>query len=220
MRIAEIPGGQDDLRLSHQGEERRNRGAAAQELSRPLGFSKDYPRGVLRSSDGGSSWAESSTGLPSTVQGANLCVSPTDIQTFFLADRASATGAGGLHKTTDAGQTWSSTGYVACLVYDVVCDPGDNQVIYVAQYGDDRVWRSTDGGARFAPFSTGLENSGAARDLSCSGGLMPRLLLATSRGCFEVSIASGQFAPEQDPSLSKATRLAGGTVTKPLRIVR
>ena len=64
-----------------------------------FGVSQDG--GVLRSIDGGVSWTDSVFGLPAGVQGAALCASPTDASTFYLADRDSGVGLGGVHKTTN-----------------------------------------------------------------------------------------------------------------------
>jgi len=148
--------------------------------------------GVLRSTDGGARWDPSSTGLPVGVQAANLCVSPSAIKTFYLADQDYGTGNGGLYVTSDGGQTWAGTGYAGVQVYDVVCNPYDDQVLYISQAGNDQVMRSADQGATFLRFNHGLSDAGSPRDLAYQGGESPRLLLATSTG----SYATGLDVPQ------------------------
>jgi len=137
--------------------------------------------GVLRTTGGGGTWTLAVNGLPADVQGNDLDDSPTDPQTFYLADNDF--GAGDLHITTDAGQTWSSLGF-GDRVFDVVVDPNDDQTIYITQFNDPKVLRSTDQGNTFGPFDDGLGFAGNTRDLAFANGSVPRLLFASSTGTF------------------------------------
>ncbi len=147
-------------------------------------FGEAQTGGALRSIDGGLSWSESSAGLPSGAQGTGLCASPGDVDTFFLADGDLGIGLGGLHVSTNAGETWASSGFHESLIQDVVCDPSDDQVMYAARLFGTLAFRSEDQGATFVPFSTGLEAAGNAEDLGHAAGTQPRLLLATSTGAY------------------------------------
>ncbi len=149
-------------------------------------FFGDPGGGVLRSIDGGASWSDSASGLPADVQGASLCAPPNDADTLYLADRALGTGAGGVHRTTDRGATWQSTGFAGTGLEEVVCDPAQGHVLYVATvFATDDVLRSEDQGATFTAFDDGLEDAGAVRALDvATGGPVPRLLFATHRGSF------------------------------------
>lgn len=143
--------------------------------------------GALRSIDGGSSWSVSSTGLPEFVRGMALCNAPDDLDTFYMADGDVHAGGGGVFKTTDAGLSWASTGYVSTGTFDIVCDPSDAQVLYVMRRFNQNlpveVFRSVDRGATFSPFDNGLEAVGAGRDLAFSSSA-PTLLLATATGAY------------------------------------
>ena len=144
--------------------------------------------GVLRSATGGGlgSWSPSVAGLPATVQGRALSSSPESPSTFLLGHRQSST-VGGLFRTTDAGQSWTSTGFTG-PVQDVVADPNDAQTIYIMQQNATAVFRSEDAGANFAPFNAGLSFSGFATDLAYASGAGPRLLLSTSVGSFAIDL--------------------------------
>ncbi|MFH1745530.1 MAG: hypothetical protein ABIG44_00650 [Planctomycetota bacterium] len=136
--------------------------------------------GALRSTDGGLTWSESSTGLDALAQGLALDVSPTEPNTFYYADEGRYSD-GGLFKSTDAGQTWTEMGNVGG-VYDVVSHPADDQVLYLMQ-GSPKVSRSDDGGATFSAFDAGLVGTaGTPSDLTYAVGFPARLLLASSTG--------------------------------------
>ncbi len=139
--------------------------------------------GVLRSTDGGASWVESSNGLPDSFEGAALCALEGDARSFYLADRAFGSGNGGLYRSTDAGHSWHGTGYAGVALEEVVCGPGN--VLYVAPvFAEEKILRSDDLGAAFTAFDDGLESAGAPQALDLVPGPEPRLLLATHRGSF------------------------------------
>ena len=135
--------------------------------------------GALRSSDGGATWALSSTGLPGGFfRDPDLCASSSDPQVFYLSAWPNFSSTF-LFRTTDGGVTWQSTGWTGNgLSGDLVCDPVNDQVLYISlQTEGSQVARSTDGGASFAPFANGLEGVAAPRDLAFAG--TTRLLLAS-----------------------------------------
>ncbi|MCH8252235.1 MAG: hypothetical protein IID36_07260 [Planctomycetes bacterium] len=154
--------------------------------------------GVLRSSDGGLSWSDSSTGLAAQTQAFDLCASPTDPNMLFLADGDVGPGLGGVFVTTDAGLTWASTGTTGRTL-DVVCDPTDDQVLYITNASDPKVLVSSDQGQTFAPFDSGLAIAGQVRDLAFADGAAPRLLLASSTGTFAVLSGCAASIVSVDP---------------------
>ena len=87
--------------------------------------SGDNIGGALRSTDGGASWFDSSSGLPAFFRGPRLCASPSDPQTLLISGWLSFQ-SGGLFRTTDGGATWASTGWTGNqTVGDVACHPID-----------------------------------------------------------------------------------------------
>lgn len=142
------------------------------------GFNAPQAGGLLRSVDGGASWSPSLAGLPAFMREARLCASPGDPWTFYMSAWLDFSN-GSVFRTTDGGASWASTGWTGDPIADIACDPADDQVLYIAQLGEQRVARSQDQGAVFAPFADGLESAGTPRTL-VHGGI--RLLLAGSRG--------------------------------------
>jgi photosystem II stability/assembly factor-like uncharacterized protein len=157
--------------------------------------SGDNVGGALRSTDGGSSWFDSSSGLPSAFfRGPRLCASPSDPQTLLISGWLSFE-SGGLFRTNDGGATWTSTGWTGNeTVGDVACHPSDDQMLFVTQLsGGDAVLRSQDGGATFASFSNGLENVVAPRELAFGGD--SRLLLASAKGSYATDLSATTPTP-------------------------
>jgi photosystem II stability/assembly factor-like uncharacterized protein len=157
--------------------------------------SGDNIGGALRSTDGGASWFDSSSGLPSAFfRGPRLCASPSDPQTLLISGWLSFE-SGGLFRTTDGGATWTSTGWTGNqTVGDVACHPNDDQMLFVTQLsGGDAVLRSQDGGATFTPFSNGLENVVAPRELAFAGD--SRLLLASAKGSYATDLSTTTPTP-------------------------
>src|SRR5438034_2427301 len=156
--------------------------------------SGDNIGGALRSTDNGATWFDSSSGLPAFFRGPRLCASPSDPQTLFISAWLSFQ-SGGLFRTTDSGATWASTGWTGNqIVGAVACHPVDDQTLFVTQLsGGDAVLRSQDGGATFAPFSNGLENVVAPRELAFAGD--SRLLLASAKGSYATGLATPTPTP-------------------------
>jgi photosystem II stability/assembly factor-like uncharacterized protein len=143
--------------------------------------------GALRSTDGGSTWSPSSNGLPAgQFRDPDLCAAVGNPQLFYLSAWPNFSSTF-LFRTTDGGVTWQSTGWTGNgLSGDLVCDPVNNQVLYISlQSEGSQVARSEDGGATFTPFANGLEGITAPRDLAFAG--TSRLLLASEHGSYAIS---------------------------------
>src|SRR5262245_13901151 len=176
-------------------------------------LSGDNIGGALRSTDNGASWFDSSTGLPAFFRDPRLCASPSHPQTLLISASLGFQ-SGGLFRTTDAGVTWTSTGWTGNqTVGDVACHPADDQILFVTQLsGGDAVLRSQDGGATFAPFANGLENAVAPRELAFAGS--SQLLLASAKGSYASDLATPTPTPTPTATPSSTpTPTATGTPT-------
>jgi photosystem II stability/assembly factor-like uncharacterized protein len=131
--------------------------------------------GVLRSGDGGATWAPSSTGLAPSTQGMALAASSLDPRTLWLLHRQPE----GVSVSHDVGRTWASKGYVSLWANDIACNQ-DCQEIYVTQWSSPFVLQSKNQGASFQPFGEGLSFYSGPRALTFVAEGAPRLLLATS----------------------------------------
>jgi hypothetical protein len=135
------------------------------------------PNGVLKSSDGGVTWA--ATGLTGTGISA-LTLDPGNPRTLYAA-----TAAGYIYKSADGGTSWAAVnnGLTASTVAALVVDPGDSNIVYVAMSGGG-VWRSVNAGATWTPFNDGLQSLDI-RSLALVAGKPSTLYAGTPSGVFK-----------------------------------
>ncbi len=149
---------------------------------------------VLRSTDGGLTWAASTTGLPTNVQANALAPSATNPNKVYLAN-GYAYQTGAVYVSTDAGQTWAATNTSNAVssAGDLLVDPADDRILYAG------ATRSEDGGVTFAPFDQGLNNGPplpyGRPALSYAGGAAPRLVIATRGGVYATELYSTKTPP-------------------------
>jgi photosystem II stability/assembly factor-like uncharacterized protein len=105
---------------------------------------------VLRSDDGGGTWAPAGAGLPDLGIAA-LAVDAVDPDRVYAG-----TVGGGVWKSTDGGQSWSPAGAVLAgqSIYVLLASTVPDRV-YAAAGG--RVFRSDDGGTTWQSWSHGLQ---------------------------------------------------------------
>jgi photosystem II stability/assembly factor-like uncharacterized protein len=146
--------------------------------------------GVERSTDGGTTWAPSNTGLPAALRTPHLCASPTTPQTLFAS--ISLNPGGGVFRSDDGGASWTATGWTTNqTLYDIACSPVEDEVLYVAAFGATPVSRSDDQGATFAPYSNGLEAAGVPTGLAIAddGSDEALVALSTLKGSYATAVA-------------------------------
>ena len=159
--------------------------------------------GVLRSIDGGATWAPSGTGLAAAVQATSFSASPLEPGQIFLSSSI-LSGQPGVYVSADGGQSWAPTGYVGEALA-VVADQHVANTLYISRSNASKVQASIDGGATFAPHNVGLSTAGFVRALQPSLGPGNNLLLASGTGGYATNVA---FAP---PWTSLASGLNGLT---------
>ncbi|EZH72511.1 hypothetical protein ATO12_23980 [Aquimarina atlantica] len=109
-----------------------------------------YSIGVLKSTDGGNTWAK--TGLEfsnSQTTSNDIYIDPNNSNTLWVATSQ------GVYKTTNAGVAWTKT--LNGDVKDIKLKPGDSNVIYAAT--KDSFYKSTNGGTSFTKMQSGLPSS-------------------------------------------------------------
>jgi photosystem II stability/assembly factor-like uncharacterized protein len=142
----------------------------------------NYGRGLLISSDGGTSWTLSTgpSGIFDRLTTSQLAVDPTNSSVAYAAisgvgNNASccAPGATGIWKTTDGGTSWTNmtalNGLPSSLPWTAVTiDPNDNRLLFAAVglffgHAANGVYKSTNAGASWTLLSTGPTGAQAGR---------------------------------------------------------
>jgi photosystem II stability/assembly factor-like uncharacterized protein len=109
--------------------------------------------GLFKSVDGGTTWRQLTTGLPTTAQGLGrigFTIAPSDPRRMYAT--VDAPTLGGIYRSDDAGETWRRTNDEvrvwgrASDFAEVKVDPRNPDVVYSA---NTSTYRSTDGGKTF-----------------------------------------------------------------------
>jgi photosystem II stability/assembly factor-like uncharacterized protein len=103
--------------------------------------------GVFKSTDGGTSWTWSSSGLTNTSVSA-LEIDQQNPDTIY------GVVSGALFKRTDGGTSWARAGLLAGGVSSLAIDPRDSNTLYASAFNG--VFKSTDRGASWNAVNTGL----------------------------------------------------------------
>ena len=129
----------------------------------PWAASQVYPNAVMRSEDGGKTFAKIGTGLPAYLPNINcmwgqgiaraLAADPADPNVLYLgidgdAEPAQGRMGGGIFKSVDGGATWNQLPHQPAsrkMFYGLVVDPTDSKRIFWATCGSG-LFRSEDGG--------------------------------------------------------------------------
>ena len=116
--------------------------------------SDTYSFGLLKSTDGGTTWATTSLPIGSFNLIHRVLINPNDPSILLVATSSD------LYRSTDSGATWSvaSTLYFRTMEFK----PGDPNTVYAATYNNANFYRSTDAGATWAIISTPTPSSGTA----------------------------------------------------------
>lgn len=118
-----------------------------------------YGLGVFKSTDGGSSWTQTSLAFDLTDRDgsliSNIVMHPENTNEIV------ACGTSGLYKSFDSGETWTTI--LDTLMWDLVPDPADNNVLYAAsgwlrfqEIGYASIFKSTDFGETWQELPTGI----------------------------------------------------------------
>jgi len=106
-----------------------------------------YGRGLLKSSNGGTTWTNITSGLPTSTYFSRLKIRPTNNNQLLAA-----LGNSGLYRSTNSGTSWAQI--LSGRIDDVVFTSSGDTVFAVG--GSTGLRRSIDGGATFAAFGSGL----------------------------------------------------------------
>jgi hypothetical protein len=145
------------------------------------------PRGVYKSTNGGSTWTASNTGL--VYQGVTeIIVHPQNPSTIYVTNDS-----GGISRSTNGGAAWSTFGGPSVGGFKAfVIDPVNPAKLYVAVQSG--VYRSTNGGSSFTAGNTGL-TSLVTRALAVDPVNPAVLYVSTFDGVFKSTNGATSWSP-------------------------
>ncbi len=127
-----------------------------------------FGNGILKSTDGGSTWSQVSGDFFAGVSTARLAVDPTNANHLYAAIER---GRGGVRRTsppihstygiwesTDGAVTWTlkmAAPAISLGATDIRMDPQNTANLY-ASFWSDKIYKSTNGGTTWAPIMTGF----------------------------------------------------------------
>jgi PKD repeat protein len=122
--------------------------------------SDTYSIGVLKSTNGGGTWA--TTGLNWVVTNgrtiSRLLINPVNPNTIFAAT------SNGVYRSRNAGATWVQIATAVANIKDIEFKPGDTTTVYAAS--TTRFYKSTNGGTTFTNITSGLPATTAVSRLA------------------------------------------------------
>jgi photosystem II stability/assembly factor-like uncharacterized protein len=122
-----------------------------------IAFAGTTGSGVLKTTDGGASWAITSAGLP-TNNVLALAIDPTRPSTLYAGTDV------GVFKSTDGGQSWAAAnggldGAPQIVVSALAIDPASPTTVYASTSGG--VFKTTNGAASWTSINAGLSGLAA-----------------------------------------------------------
>jgi photosystem II stability/assembly factor-like uncharacterized protein len=162
-----------------------------------------YGRGVLKSTNGGSTWTLLGNSVFDRRTISQIVVDPQDPNTVYVAVGALATnglpGNTGIWKSTTGGATWTNTTTsISCTAAfsDLVMDPTNNMILY-AGVGDPNgnsangIWKTSDGGGSWSllsQFPHGSTDSNVGRITIGIANTAPKTLYASIANAGPIAI--------------------------------
>jgi photosystem II stability/assembly factor-like uncharacterized protein len=154
-------------------------------------------RGMFKSTDGGASWKDINSGLPTSVYTPSdryvnaLAIDPSNPQTVYAScvSYYNRTGNVGVYRTADGGASWQSLSAglpSSRRLLALTLDPSHTQTLY-AGFDSLGVYRTTDGGASWASFSAGIPANITVRAFAFDPAQTQTLYAGTSGGIYKTT---------------------------------
>jgi photosystem II stability/assembly factor-like uncharacterized protein len=133
-----------------------------------------WHEGVFKSTDSINSWIPTNNGIAG-VKIYRMTLDPNQPNTIYLSTQNNQ----GIIKSTNGGDTWSPSGLPTQIIWDVLVNPQNSQVLYTGTDADG-VYKSTNAGLSWFHAQRGLWNASTTGTVTLSGD--PKTLYVSTMG--------------------------------------
>ena len=153
--------------------------------------------GPIRSTDGGTTFGSTGTGLPPSSSVSGIVIDPQNPDTVYASLLMNA----GVYKSVNGGAQWTAanSGLSSALYYALVIDPSNPATLYLGAGG--AIYKSTDSGSSWSS----LIQSVYAYGLAVSASAPSTIIAAADRGMLKSTNGGSSWS---SPKLSAATAVA------------
>jgi titin len=156
--------------------------------------------GILKSTNGGTTWTFLANGEFHSAQVGSLAVDPTNSNTLYLAVWSGAAAGGGVYKSTNGGASWTNTtaGIHTGAASDLVMDPSNPSILYAGLTQDsnngasDGLYETTNGGTSWTRLNGGMLTGGAV-GTSIRLAIAPSATQTVYATVFNANLANSNF---------------------------
>ncbi|MFI5219838.1 MAG: T9SS type A sorting domain-containing protein [Bacteroidia bacterium] len=136
-----------------------------------------YGIGILKSTDGGITWAKSLDWQYDELRGVqDIVINPQNPNTVFAATSE------GTYRTFDNGTTWTLV-HPVLMATDIAMNPNDTSMVFVASgnsfSANPGIYKSVNGGSTFTQLITGLPSSWSGKVLLSISQSQPNIIYAS-----------------------------------------
>jgi photosystem II stability/assembly factor-like uncharacterized protein len=178
----------------------------------------NYISGLYKSTDGGASWNQANSGLPSNLYIRALAINPKNSAIIYagIGNAFSSHATGGVYKSIDGGASWSpvNNGLSTKSVQALAIDPNNPDTLYAGTY-DGGVFRSINGGGSWSPYNAGLSGTESVTLMTIDSD-NPATLYAgfSGLGIFKITGTNGIPVVTTNPatSVTPTSAILNGTV--------
>ena len=124
-----------------------------------------HGNGVYKSTDGASTWISANNNIAG-VKIYRMTLDPNHPNPIYLSTQNNP--GVGIFKSTDGGNTWSQSGLPTLIIWDVLVNPQNSQVLYTGTDANG-VYKSIDAGSSWFHAQRGLTNISTTGVVTLSG---------------------------------------------------
>ena len=117
--------------------------------------------GIIKTTDGGETWPDAGTGLPTDAYIRCMAINPANPQVLYAGLSPHSPVPSIVYRSTNGGQSWYPTASPDSSneVMDLLVDPRAPNTVFAAVWGSPGLFKTTDGGMSWGTAGSGLTST-------------------------------------------------------------